>query len=323
MAVLVVGCGIIGLRTAVELLKRSIRVVLRAPEPTSTSNGAGGLWMPFHCEDERVNQWSQMTLNNVDTYENHTEWLDCVYLQRDKGEEIPEWSSNPSLKFQGIEVEKLNQQTDINIPFLDTFQSAGYHHVWRFRAPVMNTEPILRDLLSQVENHPLADVNVHTNHWYSSIEEMKHPDCDIVVNTTGTGIADPQVLRARGILLHFKRQDEDKTVIMTEQAPWGSETKPCYLIPRGDRLIVGGSYLEGDEHPGIRPEERDELREKARHFGITREPIGEWTGFRPVRSTGCRVEREGDVVHAYGFGGSGWTVHVGVAKQVVDLVLSK
>lgn len=43
-------------------------------------------------------------------------------------------------------------------------------------------------------------------------------------------------------------------------------------------------------------------------------------GFRPGRDGGPRVEREGDVVHAYGMGGAGYIYSFGVAQKVRELI---
>ena len=31
--------------------------------------GAGGLWMPFHCDDPRTGRWAAETLDELFTYE--------------------------------------------------------------------------------------------------------------------------------------------------------------------------------------------------------------------------------------------------------------
>jgi D-amino-acid oxidase len=127
--------------------------------------------------------------------------------------------------------------------------------------------------------------------------------------------------------------------IMVEDAPWGSEDMPCYLIARGDTIVVGGSYLENDSEPNLRDDERTRLLKNAELVGIDTErshPIGEWTGFRPYRPTSrCEVDHKykgatSDInnnnsnirlVHSYGYGGSGWTVYVGCAKEATQLIL--
>ena len=91
---LVVGCGAVGLRTAVELLRRNVQVVLRAPisplDPSNTSQGAGGLWMPFHCEDKRVDKWANRTLEELlpmafDSKNSLVERVAAIYLLRNEG----------------------------------------------------------------------------------------------------------------------------------------------------------------------------------------------------------------------------------------------
>ena len=67
--VLVVGSGCIGLRTALELLRKNIPVVLKSAfhplDPKTCSMGAGGLWMPFKCNDARVDKWARATLDEL------------------------------------------------------------------------------------------------------------------------------------------------------------------------------------------------------------------------------------------------------------------
>jgi D-amino-acid oxidase len=172
--------------------------------------------------------------------------------------------------------------------------------------------------------------------------------CDAVVNCTGLGAAklchDHKLVGARGILLSFDRKacvrrtaiseglygpNKHDAVIMTEEEPWGTDEAPAYMIPRGDSIVVGGSYLEGDTEPSIRPEERERLLRNADQLGIDIDkstPSSEWTGFRPFRNP-VRCEMDPDVsngvkvVHSYGYGGSGWTVNVGAAKECADILL--
>jgi D-amino-acid oxidase len=207
-------------------------------------------------------------------------------------------------------------------------------------------------MLKEVENHEKT-ISVELAHEYNSLQDMVQDaaqlGCDAVVNCTGTGAStlcgDSTIVSARGVLLNYNRASckrrefiHDATgevmvndaVLMSDEAPWGTDTEACYLIPRGNVLAVGGSYLEGDTFTELRPEERKRLLWNAWNLGIDVEksdPVAEWTGFRPVRETvRCEVdtsvgEAEGvRVVHNYGHGGSGWTVNVGAAKEVAKLL---
>ena len=217
-------------------------------------------------------------------------------------------------------------------------------------------------MLREIQQHPnTVDVNVETNEYYESVDELKDVaqslDCDVVVNCCGLGnqknvAHDKQLIGGRGVLLHYDRthcprrrqydgdatteEQEHDAVILTECGSWASETEPCYLIPRGDTIVVGGSYLEDDTYPQLRDSERHRLLQNAYNMGIDTtkaQHIGEWTGFRPYRPA-VRCEEElfdssssssngVRVIHSYGHGGSGWTVNVGAAKEVVNILLNQ
>ncbi len=381
--VLVVGSGVIGLRTSVELLKRNVPVVLRSPiNPLDSSNcsqGAGGLWMPFHCDDPRTDRWAIETLDELHPLalekSSLVETVPAVIFKRDHdgpttedfiadnysngtggSSPLPSWSTDPRLEFQHLTVEMLwwqNYYYNIRIPTEQTLLEAGYKHAWFFQTPIVDTPKMLQHMLERIENDSNADVKVETGEYYESIDHVletaRSLGCNKILNATGLGARslcqDNQVVGARGVLLHYDRKsciripDIDETehgamandaVVIAEQPPWGSEELPSYIIPRGDIIVAGGSYLEGDTELEIRPEERRRLLQNARNLGIDTEkvhPHGEWTGFRPYRPL-SRLEvdekyrsDELRLVHSYGYGGSGWTVYTGCAKEATDLLL--
>ena len=215
-------------------------------------------------------------------------------------------------------------------------------------------------MLNEVLEDSESDVNVETGEYYESVDEMKDVakslDCDTVINCTGLGSQticnDLDVVGGRGILHQYDRENcprlhnsffneaegieiemKHDCVIATEELPWGNEQYPCYMIPRGNIINIGGCYIENDTFTKIRPEEEKLLRKNAFHLGIDTskvKPINEWVGFRPSRpNVRCEEEKEQDtdgsdgirVIHNYGHGGSGWTINVGAAKEVVHNIL--
>ncbi|KAI2497745.1 FAD dependent oxidoreductase [Fragilaria crotonensis] len=385
--VLVVGSSAIGLRTAVELLRKNVSVVLRSPVPplhTSVcSQGAGGLWMPFHCDDPRVDKWAIETLDELypmamDATNPLVELIPCVELKQDHTgpsvedflssdyhmgtggtSGLPSWTKDQRLQFQHLTAEMLDWQNNhvfgLHIPSLNTLMMNGYKHAWFFQSPIVDSPAMLTCLLEELDNHNDTidvDVDVETNRWYESLDDMVHDakslNCDTVINCTGMGarslLQDEDLVGARGILLHFDRDtvpwrttetpwDEvPKTkhaAIFASEGPWGTETEPAYMIPRGDRLVVGGTYGLGDSRTEIAVEEHRRLLQNANNFGIDVESsscvvVDEWTGFRPSRpTTMCEIDKritDVTLVHSYGHGGSGWTVNVGVAKDVAKLL---
>lgn len=375
--VLVVGSGVIGLRTAIELLKNNVKVVVRSsksPLHASTcSQGAGGLWYPFHCDDPRTDRWAKETLDELhpaglDASNSSVEIVPTVSLLRHHkgpitedfiatdyqsgtggGSPLPSWSTDSRLEFQHMNVEMLwwqNSVFKLKIPSEQELLEAGYNHAWLFRPPVVDCPKMLDEMLKEVKSK--ADVNVETGRDYESMDEIledaKRLGCDGVVNCTGFGASkickDDQLISARGMLLHYNRKDCIRrhkfgadwldTNILVEDEPWGSEELPCYQLTRGETIVVGGCYLEGDTEEHLRSEERERLLKNASLMGIDTnqsKPVGEWIGFRPYRKTSrLEIDKENQstlpVVHSYGYGGSGWTVYVGAAKEATELLLN-
>lgn len=275
---------------------------------------------------------------------------------------LPAWSADGRFKFQNMTLEQVAWQNNIyklKLPSLHKIQAARYNHAWFFETPIIDSPKMMEAMLDEVDSQP-NDVNVETGVYYESIPEMiqdaKELGCDAVVNCTGLGAAkvcnDQELIGGRGVLLQYDREScvrlphppggdpllappQEELVdacVMCESPPWGSEEYPCYMIPRGDTIVIGGTYLEGDSEPSMRPAERERLLESAAILGIDTEaskPKGEWVGFRPYRPT-TRVEVDSQyssddlkVVHSYGTGGSGWTVYTGMAKDTTSLIVER
>jgi D-amino-acid oxidase len=276
---------------------------------------------------------------------------------------LPAWSTDSRFKFQNMTMEQVAWQNTVyklKLPSLSKVQAAGYNHAWLFETPIVDSPKMMEALLKEINDNDKNDVNVDTGIYYDSIsqviDEAKNLGCDAVVNCTGLGSSvlcqDKEMIGGRGVLLMYDREtcvrlqhptdgnpllaapfeQVKDACILVEAGPWGSEEFPTYMIPRADTIIVGGSYLEGDTEPSIRPQERERLLENARILGIDTsrcQPKGEWVGFRPYRKvTRCEADsihstNEIRFVHCYGTGGSGWTVYTGVAKEATRLVLQE
>jgi hypothetical protein len=216
---------------------------------------------------------------------------------------------------------------------------------------------------SSSTNDSTTSTTVFQTKQYTDLQQMivsaQQLHCDAVVNCTGIGARDIRgtndatLIPARGILAQYRRDcarlpfledgtlTQDISITITEP-PFASEEEPCYLIPRGDVILVGGSCQEWNSTSSaatttttvdrsLQEEERYRLRRNAQLLGIDTsraDPLMEYSCFRPSRPT-VRVEidpcigiQEGiKLVHNYGSGGSGWTVFVGQAKEAVRILL--
>ncbi|GMH47212.1 hypothetical protein TrLO_g8658 [Triparma laevis f. longispina] len=375
--VLIVGSGILGLRTATSLLRHGHRVTMRsAAAPLASSGpaapaspGAGGLWMPFHCEDVRVEKWAKHQLEeylemiNVEPllsvphsspspyYSQITSLLpsnpppsSITTKAADTGTYSPtftppSWATDPRLNYQTLTMHQLEWQkavTKIHVPsvLLDSYSTCH-----TFSAPIVDSPEILNSHLKFFINHKNGG-DILTDRFYNSVEEVLEEgggEFDFIVNCTGGGakalMSDNELTPGRGCLKYYKRKPGFDTCILLDDPPIGCDERPVYCIPRGDLVAVGGFYLEGDDYPEMRLDEREILEENAEmllgEFDDEKwEEVGEWVGFRPVRNSGVKLGLNTDVggrakwIDCYGHGGSGWTVASGCAEEVAGIIKS-
>lgn len=267
---------------------------------------------------------------------------------------LPKWTKDSRLSFQHLTIEMLiwqNQAHKLRLPSQTTLLDAGFTHGWFFHPPVVDSPRFLESMFVKIFNHPFTmDVNVNMEKEYTSISEMvedaKRLGCDSVINCTGFGAQslcnDDSLFGGRGVLHHYDREtciwrndhefntnvNQNDVAILTEDGEWGTANHPSYIIPRGKKLCVGGTYLENDTEMSIRETEHSLMKRNAWNLGINTKDsdvVGNWVGWRPCRKPSVRLEIEEKqgvkVVHSYGHGGSGWTVFVGVAKDTVKLLL--
>lgn len=161
----------------------------------------------------------------------------------------------------------------------------------------------------------------------ASIEEAKRiAGCDIIVHASGLGASDlagdKDVLAARGQTI-FVDSDFDELIMLQ-----GSQY--TYIIPRmyTGGVIVGGVSQVGNSQREVDENLRSDILERARkmsrgRFGsvdLKKSSTRDIVAFRPGRRGGYRIEAEGEVVHAYGFGSLGYIYGYGTALKVRDLV---
>jgi D-amino-acid oxidase len=144
-----------------------------------------------------------------------------------------------------------------------------------------------------------------------------------LVNASGVGAkelaSDEAVRPVRGQTMFVKTDFNE--LFMRE----GSEY--TYVIPRAgsDGVIIGGiksDRLDAEVDVAL----KSDILRRVNHMtdgafeGLDLESVTDLVGFRPGRTMGIRVEREGDVVHAYGAEGAGYIYSFGVAEKVRLLI---
>ena len=145
----------------------------------------------------------------------------------------------------------------------------------------------------------------------------------VIVNASGVGAkslaGDEAVRPVRGQTMFLKTDFEE--LVMRE----GSEY--TYVIPRAQSggVIMGGIKSERlDSEVDVALKSDILMRVNRITNGAFKaldvSTVTDIVGFRPGRKGGLRIEREGNVIHAYGVEGAGYIYSFGVAERVRKLI---
>jgi D-amino-acid oxidase len=300
--VLVVGAGVCGLTTAVQLAESGRRVAVWSSGTGSatTSYAAGATWSPYLVEwTDRTRAWSFRTLETL--RELAADPATGVRLV--PGVEAapgpvgpPEWQD----RLAGFEM-----VTDLPKEF-----TVG----WRFVAPVVHMPTYLDYLRKRAV---AAGVTVEQR----TVDRLDL--APVVVNCAGIGarelVPDEQLTPVRGQVVIAENPGLTEWFV-------GESEPPVYFFPHGDTVLMGGTAQAGDAATAPDRELAEAIRDRCAEIEprLKDAPIvGHRVGLRPVRPTvRLELERIGDseVVHNYGHGGAGVTLSWGCAGEVDRLL---
>jgi len=314
MHVVVLGAGIIGLSCTLRLLQAGYKVTVIAKDfsPHTTSDGAGGFWEPYKAEpQDKVLKWSESTK------------LELLKLEKEKW---PVFSSRVESCYMG----------EITIPFfkhlldnykIENYNRAGYTTV-SWSAPLVNTTAYMNKLMQLIVHlggkfvqKTISDINELIHHYTPKIE--------ILINCLGFGskelFNDQEVIPIRGVLVLLEpiKAIENRVFVLDDES--------VYVISRTDKCLLGGTAEEHKIHLHAQEQEIQRIIEETCKLVPEIKENGPlkitnvWVGLRPYR-TSVRLEIDNGydvpIVHCYGHGGSGWTVHWGCADDVLKEVKS-
>ena len=311
--VVVVGAGVIGLSSALELVRAGKRVTVIADrKPAETVSAvAAAIWEPYDAfPRDMVLRWSLDALTTFNELaadpSTGVHLREGVNLQRESDKHA--WWAGGVVAARPASPDELPD-------------GAVAGEVCTL--PVI-TMPIYLDwLLRQCEENGVSF------EWRSlgSLDEVGHGDCPIVVAAglrAGELVAGEQLVPVRGQIVRLANPGLTRWYI-DEDNPSGT----TYIIPRVDDVICGGT-----NEPGVTLSDADPVVAKAILARARRlepmleqaEVLADVVGFRPGRES-VRLDAteysDRRVVHCYGHGGAGVTTSWGAARDVVRLVDGK
>ncbi len=304
----VIGCGIVGLTSAIRLQDdgHRVRIVARELPPYTTSNRAAAVWEPYKAEPlDKVAEWAARSYARYrEEYADPASGVRPVELLEVARERLPDpfWL-RPEYPFRRLSPDEL---------------PAGYGDGFAAEVPFVHSGVYLERLL---DRFAAAGGEVELRALSTLAEAME--GADLVVNASGLGArelaSDPNVFAIRGQLAIVAAPGPLRFLVDDSH----EDGDPVYVFPRDGVAILGGSAEAGNEDPNEDLATRRKILERAARL----EPslngarfLKSVVGFRPGRKV-VRVELELSdgkpaVVHNYGHGGAGFTIAWGCADEV-------
>ncbi|KAA8904997.1 D-amino-acid oxidase [Sphaerosporella brunnea] len=347
--VVVVGAGVVGLTTALTLLRRGtydVTVVSKhMPGDYNieyTSPWAGANWWPVSSAGTREQVWDEKTFHELwrlakDVPAAGVEVRNSLIYRRKKDENTPiiEWSGNlllddPWFKNLVPDFRKLRKD---EIP--KTFESGT-----SFKSVCINTAVYLPYLVSQCLELGATIKRATVKHICEAAGlHASGIKADVVVNCTGLmarslgGVMDEKVIAARGQIV-VVRNEAPAMINVSGTEDGLEETTYIMMRPAGGGTVIGGSYQKHNYESQADPNMTQRIMRRAIEIcpelvkpgqGVEGlDIIRTYAGLRPLRIGGVRLEKENiegvEVVHNYGAGGFGYQASYGMAEDAACLV---
>ncbi|XP_071486094.1 D-aspartate oxidase-like [Diadema antillarum] len=323
--VAVVGAGIIGVATAVNIQTlcpdTDVTVLAEKFSPDTTSDGAAGFLQPYQVvgtPDEDVMRWFSSTF----------EHLRRIVLSTNAGNSGVHFTSGYNIyKHKRPEPYWKNDVIGFHIVPRKELQLLfpSFKFGWFYTTLMCESHRYIPFLTERFQKNG----GILMQRRISSFAELSG-QYDVVVNCTGLWSRflanDDSVRPVRGQVMMLSKQSTNDFVGHSSKSEGA-----FYYIPRQDDVTLGGTAQVDRWDTEVDPKDSKEIWERA--VGILpslkeAKILKEWVGLRPQRSKGIRVEAETmtfgtekvTVVHNYGHGGAGITLHWGCAEDAAKLV---
>ena len=306
-SVTVIGCGIIGLTTAIKLQKKDYKVTIIANEPynRTLSSKVGAIWFPFEIyPKEKANKWSALTYKEYQLDEKEGNGVSFIpFITAYNNESNTDWIHQlPKGSVRKALLKELPK---------------GIEKAYISIVPL--AEPHL--YLPYLFNQFIDNGGVLKKQKITSLNEASTLNT-LIVNCTGLGAKelcnDKDLQPMRGQILRCRKMDISSFADSTKK---GALT---YVINRSDDCVIGGTDYENDWNTKVEISDTNLIIKRLLRGSLLQEApeiLEEIVGLRPKRSC-VRFdfdENFPNIFHNYGHGGAGFTVGWGCAIKLAEI----
>ena len=304
MRVRVVGAGVVGLAVALRLREagHAVDVVAEHVGEQTTSAIAAALWYPYRAlPQDAVTRWAGLGYRAL------------ARLCADPAAGVDLRGGRQLFRTPAPDPWWVGALPGFaRVPPADL--PRGYVDGFELTVPVVDMALHLRWLADR-----LAALGVAVRRARLADLGMAHDGVAMVINCAGLGarelVGDTELTAVRGQVVLVEQIGVQRWLL--------DETDPVnltYVVPRRDTIVLGGTAIDGDEDPAVRPDVAAAILRRATQLvpELARaRVVAHRVGMRPARST-VRLELDESgprTVHCYGHGGAGVTLAYGCARM--------
>lgn len=304
----VIGAGVIGLTSSIELQRAGHRVTIFARErPAKTTSAVpAAIWFPYHARPEAdVNRWALATrerLRGLTAELSGVRWVDFSRVWVDSPPPVESWAKPGEVTW--LKREEL---------------PPGFNFGYRVSVPLMENPTYMRYLYDQFldlggtfeEGEVIAIAAIPASYR-------------TVINCSGYGAKtlcfDPELRPGRGVIVLADGITVERHLVHDEH-----RESLMYVVSRAGDCVLGGCDVTSEVLAVSRDEADAIMRRCAVVDGCNDVRVNTVeVGIRPIRDAGvCLKAMSVDgrtIVHNYGHGGAGFTLSWGCAEDVVGFV---
>ncbi|KEQ90822.1 hypothetical protein AUEXF2481DRAFT_9098 [Aureobasidium subglaciale EXF-2481] len=337
----VLGAGVIGLSTALELRSRhpqaSIIIVARYlpgdRDVSYTSPWAGANWLSGATDNGRQEDWDRVTYHRFKELTSRTAEvgiysMPITAIYDSKIEDASVLSETTGKIWYDELGDGAKMLPKNQLP-------AGAKFGYDFSTFVIDTQVYLPWLQGEARRQ---GIEIRRG-MFDSLDELftLFPTASAYFNCSGLGayslkgVEDKNVYPTRGQIMLVESPKTPMTR-MYFRSPQRVNKDTTYVFPRGPHngVVLGGIRLDNDWSGEVDIELAEDIKQRccalAPELGKPEDlkVLYHGVGLRPSRKGGPRLEREHFgkhlVIHSYGAGGAGYQASWGMAKGAVDLL---